>query len=58
MPEYSEANIKSLPTLPFKPGVHLEIQDGNTIYRCCFDDGKLVTKWINLLKVFYELNNK
>lgn len=53
-----EVLIKSLPTLPFKPGVHLEIQDGNTIYRCCFDDGKLVTKWINLLKVFYELNNK
>ncbi len=53
-----EVLIKTLPMLPFKPGVHLEVQDGNIIYRCCFDDGKLVTKWINALKIFYDLNNK
>ncbi len=25
------------------------------IYRCVFQDGRLVMKYINLLKVFYEL---
>lgn len=49
--------IKTLPILPFKPGVHFEIQDGDIIYRCCLENGKEVSKWINVLKIFYELNN-
>ena len=53
-----EVLIKSIPILPSKPGIHLEVQDGNTIYRCCLDNGKEVTKWIDVLNIFYELNNK
>ncbi len=53
-----EVPIKTIPILPFKPGVHFEIQDGNVIYRCCLDNPQEVTKWIVLLKIFYELNNK
>lgn len=48
--------IANIPTLPFSPGKHLEIQHGNDIYRCLLDDGKLVMKFINMVKVFYDLN--
>lgn len=47
--------IGNLPTLPFSPGRHLEIQDGNKIYRCVLSDGQLAMKFINMLKAFYEL---
>ena len=47
--------VESFPTLPFSPGKHLEIQDGRTIYRCVLTDGKLVMKFINMVKAFYEL---
>ena len=47
--------ITNVPTLPFSPGKYLEIQDGCTIYRCVLDDGKLVMKFINMVKIFYEL---
>ena len=50
--------IKTLPILPFKPGKQLEIQDGSVIYRCVFDNGQAVSKWINLLKIYYEINNE
>lgn len=50
--------ITNLPTLPFGPGKYLEIQHGNDIYRCVLDDGKLVMKFINMVKIFYELNNR
>ena len=46
-----------IPTLPFSPGRHLEIQHGGDIYRCVLSDGRLVMKFINALKIFYELNN-
>lgn len=46
-----------IPTLPFSPGRHFEIQHGQEIFRCVLDDGKLVMKFINALKIFYELNN-
>lgn len=46
-----------LPTLPFKPGKYLEVQNGADIYRCELDDGKLVMKFINTVKAFFELNN-
>lgn len=45
----------NIPILPFSPGKHLEIQHGGDIYRCVFRDGHLVMKYINLLKIFYEL---
>lgn len=50
----SPANI---PTLPFGPGRYLEIQHGDDIYRCVLSNGRLVMKFINALKIFYELHN-
>lgn len=46
----------NIPTLPFSPGKHLELQHGDQIYRCVLDDGKLVMKFINMIKIFFELN--
>ena len=34
----------------------VQLQDGETIYRCVLEDGRLVMKFINLVKIFYELN--
>ncbi len=48
--------IASFASLPFSPGKHLEIQHGKDIYRCYLHDGKLVMKFINMVKIFYELN--
>lgn len=50
--------IGNLPTLPFSPGRHLEIQQGNTIYRCVLADGRLAMKFINMVKIFFELKNE
>lgn len=50
--------VGSIPTLPFSPGKYLEIQDGNDIYRCVLHDGKLVMKFINMIKIFYELRTE
>lgn len=47
--------IAGFPTLPFSPGKYLEIQDGQTIYRCVLQDGRLAMKFINMVKIFYEL---
>jgi len=51
-----EISVLGVPTLPFSPGKHLELQDGNTIYRCVLEDGKLVMKFINMVKIFYARN--
>ena len=56
VPLCKEISVGNVPTLPFSPGKHLELQDGATIYRCVLEDGKLVMKFINLLKIFYERN--
>lgn len=50
--------IASFPTLPFSPGKYLEIQDGQTIYRCVLEEGRLAMKFINMVKIFYELKNE
>ena len=47
-----------IPTLPFSPGKHFEIQSGKTIYRCVLEDGRLAMKFINMVKIFYELGKK
>jgi len=49
--------IAGIPTLPFTPGKHLEIQHGREIYRCVLEDGRLVMKFINMVKAFYELEH-
>lgn len=48
----------NVPTLPFSPGKYLELQDGGTIYRCVLEEGHLVMKFINMLKIYYELSKK
>ena len=50
--------IAGVPTLPFKPGKYLEVQQGSDIYRCALSDGRLVMKFINMLKIFHELGSK
>ena len=42
-------------SLPFKPGKNLELQHGEVIYRCFPEDGRIVMKYINMIKIFYEL---
>ncbi len=53
-----EVPIATFASLPFSPGKHIEIQNGENIYRCMLDDGKLAMKFINMVKIFYELNNE
>lgn len=50
--------IGNMPTLPFTPGKHFEIQDGADIYRCVLKDGRLAMKFINMVKIFYELKKE
>ena len=46
-----------IPTLPFTPGKHLEVQNGNDIYRCVPEEPRQVMKLINLIKIYFELRN-
>ena len=48
--------IASYAALPYKPGEYIELQYGETIYRCLPEDGRLVIKFINMIKIFYEIN--
>ena len=47
--------IAGVPTLPFKPGKNMDLQQGSDIYRCVLTDGRLVMKFINMVKIFHEL---
>lgn len=57
-PWHLQVPIGNIPTLPFSPGKYLEIQDGPDIYRCVLEDGRMVMKLINMVKIFHELNSK
>lgn len=46
----------SFASLPFKPGKHIEIQYGREIYRCVLRDGHLAMKFINMIKIYYDIN--
>ena len=48
----------SFPSLPFSPGCYLEVQNADHIYRCALEDGRLVMKLVNAVKIFYELGVK
>ncbi len=48
-------SIANVPTLPFSPGKHFEIQHGKDIYRCYPEGGRLTMKFIHMVKIFYEL---
>ena len=50
--------VGNVPTLPFSPGKYLEIQHGSDIYRCVLSDGRLVMKFINMVKIFFELKSE
>ena len=45
----------SFPSLPFKPGRNFEIQHGDISYRCFPQKPLVVMKWVNLVKIFYEI---
>lgn len=47
--------IAGVPALPFSPGKHLEVQHGKDIYRCVFKDGRLVMKFINMVKAQHKI---
>ena len=49
--------IGGIPTLPFSPGKHFEIQHGQDIYRCVLAEGKLVMKFINLVKIYFAIHH-
>lgn len=49
-----EVPISSFASLPFKPGLRIEIQHGKTTYRCVLEDGKLATKFVDMVKIYYE----
>ena len=51
-----EIPIAQFASLPFKPGCRIEIQHNKTSYRCVLDDGKLAMKFIDMVKIFYEIN--
>ncbi len=46
--------IAMVPAFPFSPGKHIELQDGNDIYRCRLADGKLAMKFETMLRIFFE----
>ncbi len=50
-----DVNAGCFVSLPFKPGKHIEIQNGDNIYRCVLKDGRLAMKFINLVKISHEL---
>ena len=50
--------IANIPTLPFSPGKRFEVQDGQNIYRCVPEDGRLTMKFINMVKIFYEMSRE
>ena len=53
-----DAPTTNFASLPFSPGKYFEIQHGDAIYRCLPDDKRLVTKFVNMVKIFYELHNE
>lgn len=53
-----DMSTSSFPSLPFKPGKYFEIQHGNISYRCFPKKPLTVMKWVNLIKIYYELKNE
>lgn len=48
----------SYPSLPFKPNKYFEIQHGDVSYRCFPAKPLVVMKWINLIKIYYEMKTQ
>ena len=49
--------IVSFAALPYKPGEFIEIQHGDRIYRCFPEDGRTVIKFIDMIKIYYEMRD-
>lgn len=49
-----QVDAGTFPSLPFSPGKYLEFQYGDNIYRCLPDEGQVVMKYINMIKILYE----
>lgn len=47
--------ILQFASLPYKPGSYIELQHGADIYRCWPENGRIVTKLIHMVELFYEL---
>ena len=50
-----EFNISNYPYLPFIPGRHLDLQDGQDIYRLDFKEKYDITKFVMLVKIYHSL---
>ena len=46
--------ISTFASLPYRPGCYIELQHGERIYRCHPENGKLVTKMIHMIEIYYE----
>ena len=62
-PRDDEESVVDIPTstfvsLPFKPGICIEVQKGPDIYRLVLEDGRYAMKYVNMVKALYELNSK
>ena len=47
-------SISNYPNIPFAPKKSIDIQEGNTIYRLCFDDKYDMMKFVVLLKIYHR----
>lgn len=45
----------SFASLPYKPGENIDIQHCNATYRCFPKDGRITAKYINMIKIFHEM---
>lgn len=52
-----EIPTKTFASLPFKPGCRIEIQHGKTTYRCVLDDGRLAQKFVDMVKIYYDIHH-
>lgn len=50
-------SIKNYPSLPLKPGMNFDVQDGKTIYRICPTDPRTCTEWVSAVEALYEMQN-
>ena len=51
-----ELPLSSFASIPFKPGLQIEVQHNHTTYRCVLEDGRLGAKFVNMVEIYYELS--
>ena len=51
-----EIPIAQFASLPFRPGCRIEIQHNKTTYRCVLDESKLAMKFVDMVKIYYDIN--